>query len=33
VHVAAIRGKLAAALPAAGPRFIVAVRGRGYMVS
>jgi DNA-binding response OmpR family regulator len=33
VQVAAIREKLAAALPEAGPRFIVAVRGRGYMVS
>jgi DNA-binding response OmpR family regulator len=34
VHVAAIRAKLAAVMPAAGRRrFIVAVRGRGYMVS
>jgi CheY-like chemotaxis protein len=31
-HAAAVRRKISAAVPAAGRRFVVAVRGRGYMV-
>jgi hypothetical protein len=32
MHVASIRRKVIAAIPAAGPRFITAVRGEGYMI-
>ncbi len=32
MQVASIRKKLIEAMPAAGPRFIVAVRGEGYMI-
>jgi DNA-binding response OmpR family regulator len=32
MHVALIRRKVIAAVPAAGPRFITAVRGEGYVI-
>lgn len=32
MHVASIRRKVIAAVPAAGPRFITAIRGEGYMI-
>ncbi len=32
MHVSALRRKVRAAFPAAGPRFITAVRGEGYLV-
>jgi hypothetical protein len=32
MHVASIRGKVIGAVRAAGPRFILAVRGEGYMI-
>jgi hypothetical protein len=32
MHVASIRRKVIAAVPAAGPRFITAVRGEGYVI-